>query len=175
MSFASQDPTHRHLERKVIELLLDFRQKVGPLNQIHNDCIQQFTKIIMGLLVGSDGGTAFQGPGANALAELVGQFLDGERRLAGTDPLALEGRLQDAAVICERHAHNLQNTLATAHRKASLFAGLLDSGVGPDGKRVIPMRLQLANCTNIKLICRGQSTSHYRTFLISIRCQPTRQ
>lgn len=139
MGNAGQDPTYRHVEQKIIEPLLAFRQKVQPLNQTHNDCIQQFTKIIMGLLTGSDGETAFQGPGSDALAELIGKFFDGEQQLAGTDPLTLEGRLLDAAVICEQHAHNLQATVKSfsasrSNGNPSMFAtigALLDGGDNP--------------------------------------------
>ncbi len=127
----------KHAETKIIDPLLAFRGKVGPLNQIHNDCMQAFTTTIMGLLTGSDGGVEFQGPGANALGEMVGQFLDIERQLAGADPFTLEGRLQDAAVIGERYAQDLLATLngrslgqTSTRPKTSMFGDLLDGGDG---------------------------------------------
>ena len=124
-----------HIERTIIEPLLAFRHKVGPLNATHNDNIQSFTTTIMGLLTGSDGGVAMQGPGANALAEIVGQFLDGERQLAGSDPRTLEGRLLQAAIIGERYAQDLLDTLnghapqwASVLPITSRAAHLLDGG-----------------------------------------------
>ncbi len=119
------------IEHTIIDPLRAFQRKVGPLNQIHNDCMQAFTTTIMGLLTGSDGATAMQGPGANALAEMVGHFLDVERQLAGTDPFSLEGRLQDASVICERRANHLQDLLdsmklkqASASTNTTMFADI---------------------------------------------------
>ncbi len=127
------------VEHKIIDPLLAFRRKVEPLNQIHNDCMQVFTTTIMGLLTGSDGGVEFQGAGANALAEIVGQFLNIERQLAGTDPFSLEGRLQDASVICERYASLLQEAMgkrssshASAHFTKLGAAIALDGGEGQD-------------------------------------------
>lgn len=124
-----------HIQHTIIDPLLNFRHKVSPLNQTHNQNIQDFTRTMMGLLIGSDGEIAMQGSGADALATLVGNFLNIENQLAGTDPLALAGRLLDAANICENHAHNLEDILngQASTRPNAPFASLLD-GIGGDGE-----------------------------------------
>ncbi len=71
----------------------------------------QFAKTISDLLTGLDGEVAFQGPGANALSDLISTYLDGEEKLAGSFPDLLQGRLLDASVICEKYAHQLIDNL----------------------------------------------------------------
>ena len=60
MSF---EDTRWDIEQTVIQPLRDFRQKVAPLNQLHNDCVNQFATIVGGLLTGSDGEYCFPGAG----------------------------------------------------------------------------------------------------------------
>lgn len=141
MSGSGKNPYADNLRRKVIEPLQDFRHKVSPLNQTHNQSIQDFTTTIMGLLTGSAGGVEFQGPGANALAEMVGRFLTAEQQLAGSDPFTLEGRLQDASVVCERHAQDVLNIInnpayassnSSSHPYAALLSALGDPDDGED-------------------------------------------
>jgi hypothetical protein len=107
MSF---EDTRWDIEQTVIEPLRDFRQKVAPLNQLHNDCVNQFATIVGNLLTGSDGNTAFQGQGSMAMADVVGQFLDGEETLCGSGN-DLMGRLLDAATIGEKRAQELEQRL----------------------------------------------------------------
>lgn len=143
MSGSGKNPSADRLRRKVIEPLQDFRHKVSPLNQTHNQSIQDFTTTIMGLLTGSDGGVEFQGPGANALADLVGQFLTAEQQLAGSDPFTLEGRLQEASVVCERNAQDLLNIItnpayassnSSPHPSAALLQALGDPNDEEEGE-----------------------------------------
>lgn len=113
----NQDP-NQYIEQKIIEPLLAFRKNISPLNQNYIEGVAQFAQTIAGLLTGSDGGIAMQGPGANALADLISTYLDQEEHLAGSFPDLLQGRLLDASVICEKYAHQLQEST----RKASAFS-----------------------------------------------------
>src|SRR5207244_293757 len=127
MSQYGQSPYQRpdpqkYIEQKIIEPLLAFRRTVSPLNQIHINAVDQFAKTIDGLLTGSDGDVAFQGPGSMALANLIGQYLDREEKLTGSYPDMLQGRLLDVSIICEKHAHELQqNNQAMSHGMAQAF------------------------------------------------------
>ncbi|MGH2479911.1 MAG: hypothetical protein ACRDHW_09675, partial [Ktedonobacteraceae bacterium] len=90
-----------------------FRQKSVDLNQIHNESVNQFAQVMVDLLTGSDGEPAFQGPAADALARMVGDFLAGENKLSGssTDPSAQVGLLPDLASACEKWASQLEQKL----------------------------------------------------------------
>src|SRR5947209_4244724 len=105
--YRRQDP-QKYIEQKIIEPLHAFRRTVSPLNQIHINAVDQFAKTIAGLLTGSDGEVAFQGPGSMALADLIGRYLDQEEKLTGSYPDMLQGRLLDVSIICEKYAHQLQ-------------------------------------------------------------------
>ena len=107
MSF---EDTRWDIEQTVIGPLRAFRHQVAPLNQHHNDCVNQFANIVRGLLTGSDGAPAFQGQGSMAMADNVGTFLDGEERLSGSGN-ELIGRLLDAATIGEKRAQELEQRL----------------------------------------------------------------
>ncbi|HEU5374603.1 MAG TPA: hypothetical protein VFV38_04115, partial [Ktedonobacteraceae bacterium] len=116
----NQDP-NAYIQQRIIEPLLTFRQTVSPLNQIHIDNVTLFAKTIAGLLTGSDGETAFQGPGSVALAGLIGNYLDQEENLAGSYTDLLQGRLLDASVICEKYAHQLRQNIPKSKASSTSF------------------------------------------------------
>lgn len=105
--------TKNYIEQHTIDPWNAFRQKSMILNTTYNSCVNQFAKVMGGLLTGSDGEVAFQGPAADALATLVGNFLDGENKLTGTseDPLNQIGLLPALADCCEKWARNLEQDL----------------------------------------------------------------
>ncbi len=110
MSFGDAKQT---IEQIMVAPWNAFRQKSVDLNQIHNDSVNQFAKVMGDLLTGSDGAPAFQGPASDALARMVGDFLDSESNLSGssTDPLAQIGLLPDLVAACENWAKQLEQKL----------------------------------------------------------------
>lgn len=98
------------IEETFIQPLQNFRQKVTAFNQVHNDCMNRIGDIMGGLLTGSDGQPAFQGQGADNLANTIGQFLDTEQQYAGSSDYLI-GRLADASDIYEKAARNMQQRL----------------------------------------------------------------
>jgi hypothetical protein len=116
----------RFIEQTIIQPLFDFRKTVTPLNQIHNDCMAYVGSALDGLLTGSDGEPAFQGQGADALAQLVGTFLTTEQKLSGSSG-DLEGRLLDASVIYEYGASTLQEALGSIRISSGGGGGALDA------------------------------------------------
>ena len=103
MGSANQSPD-QYIEQYIVEPLLAFRKHVNPLNQNYIEGVTQFAKTISDLLTGLDGEVALQGPGANALADLISTYLDGEEKLAGSFPDLLQGRLLDTSVLCEKRS-----------------------------------------------------------------------
>lgn len=102
-----------YIEQHTVDPWNAFRQKSMQLNKIHNDCVSDFAKAMGDLLTGSDGQPAFQGPSADNLATMVGNFLDGESKLSGTsdDPTAQVGLQPDLAAACEKWAKQLEQKL----------------------------------------------------------------
>jgi hypothetical protein len=96
----------------VIDPLRDFRKNVSPLNSNQIDGVSDFARLIDGLLTGSDGELAWQGPASDALANLIGQYLDKEQKLTGYDDTMLEGRLEGAARLCEKYANDIETNFA---------------------------------------------------------------
>jgi hypothetical protein len=103
----------KYIEQHTIEPWNTFRQKSMQLNEIHNDCVNQFARAMGNLLTGSDGEPAFQGPSADTLATMVEHFLDAECKLSGTsdDPAAQVGLQPDLAAACEKWAKQLEQKL----------------------------------------------------------------
>ncbi len=152
MSF---EETRWNIEQTVIEPLRNFRQQVAPLNQLHNDCVNQFANIVGSLLTGSDGAVAFQGQGSMAMADAVGQFLDGEEKLCGSGG-DLMGRLLDAALIGEKRAQELEqrlNEIATERDQTgetlSGVALVADGGAVAQGGVDIPWDIAALGLTGI--------------------------
>ncbi|HET8910821.1 MAG TPA: hypothetical protein VFN23_05120, partial [Ktedonobacteraceae bacterium] len=100
-----------NVEMTVIKPLQHFRTLAESLDQVHNDSLGKFSQLTGGLLTGSDGGVAFQGQGADAVATLIGDYLNEAQKLTGSSNTFLCQRLADAANICEKHARYLQTTL----------------------------------------------------------------
>ncbi len=134
---------------KVVLPLENIRKQIADLNTIHNDCVKAFGNILSGLLTGSDGQPAFEGPGSLALSKLVGDFLDAEKQLAGSDDpqggKELEGNMLSFVRGSEQTAQNVQNILNTAGtsvdmgvKQATAFMGVVDAGAVEQGLINVP-------------------------------------
>lgn len=101
----------KYIKEHIVDPLDTFRSKVAPLNDNQIDGVADFAKTIAGLLTGSDGQLAFQGPAADNLTNLINEYLAKEDKLTGAEPGVLQGRLQDAAHICERYAKYIEGNV----------------------------------------------------------------
>ncbi|HEU5381750.1 MAG TPA: hypothetical protein VFV38_40540 [Ktedonobacteraceae bacterium] len=151
----SLSDTKYNIEMTVIQPLQHFRTLAASLDHIHNNCLGDFSKSIAGLLTGSDGDVAFQGPGSDALAKIVGDYLDIAQKLTGTTDTFLCQRLSDAATICEKHAKELQQALDSI-KPAQLdgaaagvggFAIVADAGAGAQLGLDVPWDIVAAGAT----------------------------
>ena len=126
-----------YIQEHIIDPLRLFRHKVSPLNANPIEGVNDFARLLSGLLTGSDGDLAFQGPAADALADLLSQYLDTEMQLTGSDPSCLQGRLLEAALLCEQHATQLEDRLnSNDYTRMSLngvLGPLLPRGDGEEG------------------------------------------
>ena len=118
-----------NVEMTVIKPLQHFRTLAESLDQVHIDSLGKFSQLTGGLLTGSDGGVAFQGQGADAVATLIEDYLNEAQKLTGSSNTFLCQRLEDAANMCEQHARYLQTTLDSiqqAHlaQAANIVGGL---------------------------------------------------
>jgi hypothetical protein len=119
----------------IIDPLRAFRAQVSPLNTNQIDGVSDFATTIAGLLTGSDGELAWQGPASDALANLIGQYLDKEEKLTGSDG-TLQGRLLDASTLCEKHATIVEDDIAkfASTGGSSTTADLLDGEPGGENE-----------------------------------------
>lgn len=176
MSF---EDVKQRIEAGFIEPLQDFRQKTAALNTIHNDNLTQLAHNLSALLTGSDGQSAFKGAGANALSELVGNFIQNERKLSGnsSDPRGwdLTGRLGDAgsknlqyAVFFETILDSIQHAPITATQgidhvteAATAITMPIDIGAGAQLGIDIPWDIVAALATGITLgLAAGDALAH---------------
>lgn len=120
----------------VIDPLRAFRAQVSPLNTNQIDGVNDFASTIAGLLTGSDGELAWQGPASDALANLIGQYLEKEENLTGSDDGTLQGRLLDASILCEKHATVVEYDIAkfAGAGGSSTTAALLDGEPGGENE-----------------------------------------
>ena len=123
-----QTDIQKYTYEHIIDPLRDFRAKVTPLNTNQIDGVNDFARTIAGLLTGSDGDLAWQGPASDALADLISQYLAKEEKLTGFDG-TLQGRLLDASILCEKHAGIVEyDVIKFLGRAPSTSTFLLDGG-----------------------------------------------
>jgi hypothetical protein len=95
----------------IIEPWKAYRKLAASLHNTHNDSIAYLAQAIECLIDGSDGDTAMQGSGADALVNILFTYAMQARKLTGYDPTFLCQRLDDAARLCEKYAVALQADL----------------------------------------------------------------
>jgi hypothetical protein len=167
----------QRIETGFISPLQDFRARTAPLNTIHNESLNKLSNTISALIHGPN---AFQGDAANALTELVNNFISRERQLSGddSDPQGwdLTGRLGDASDKNQKYAAFFETVLDAIQnaQPASTkgldelssgglsIAGGLDTGAGVQLGLDIPWDILAAAASGIALgLAASDALAHF--------------
>lgn len=100
------------IQRDFVTPLREFRAKTQALDTLHDQCVKDFQDAI-GSLFGP--GVSFSGSAADALANLVGNYLSAEQALSDYAGNSLSDRLSLAAHACENTVASMEPTLASLH------------------------------------------------------------